>query len=436
MSGRIFCRHFGSIGHCPLVAGALFAAFLTLLLIGTTGCHFRQERFARDRFGTITREACQAVLDNPAAWSVELADAVGLDDTATEPGEALAAAARYISAARALTELATPETCSVTVEMTLARAKEDFLLQMVEEEIISSVTDVGPDAIRAYYYDHLSDYTHPTRRRFAQIFVRAGLLPDGRWRSREQARTMALSARSAIADGSPFSEVAAAVSETIGGPPDGVIGPVPRGAVRSEVDDVLWTLQPGEVSGTVESGSGTHLLYLLDEQPEEIEPLDMVEDDIANTLFTDRIEEEKQRFLQRVAQPLRLDYRPERADPSMPATAVVLRLGGEIYTRARCEAWIAELPAPEREIYIDEDRRATYIRERCERMILLAVARHQGYDTSEAFQERWQQQVEALRLTTLLQEHVARVSATNPAMSARACVAALLRQSRFRGPRR
>jgi parvulin-like peptidyl-prolyl isomerase len=72
--------------------------------------------------------------------------------------------------------------------------------------------------------------------------------------------------RSDIEGGASFEELARDVSQAPGAQEGGIIGWVARGDLVAALEDAVFALQPGEVSGVVESANGAHLLKVDERQ--------------------------------------------------------------------------------------------------------------------------------------------------------------------------
>lgn len=404
------------------------------LTVALAGCDDGEVTVARDRMGRITESEALALLDEPAAWAENLADAVGLDETATQDPVQRVAAAKYLSVARQLLAAsdAAQLEANARAQSEFERANVELQLLLLEEQIRRRVTDISRQDIERYYQQNHEDYAEPPTRTLRQLFLHVGPLPDGSWRSRHETLRVAEQARWAVAAGAPFQALVAVASESMGGGSDGLVGPVERGALRWEVDDVLWAMEPGEISGVIESGSGIHLIHMLSEQPERIRPLEEVEDEIVPLVIAERMEEEENRLQDLVGEKMWLEYYPEHAELPADATAVVLRLGSRRYTRAECEQWLLELTPEEQELYRTPERRAAFVRERCTRLIRLAAVKVLGIDRSPAFQHRLRQAVDALRLSLLLDGRLAQLRRNDPNATHAMVVAQLLRENGFK----
>ncbi|MCC6699043.1 MAG: peptidylprolyl isomerase [Candidatus Hydrogenedentes bacterium] len=181
----------------------------------------------------------------------------------------------------------------------LARTMAVRKTRELEDGIVVSESEVAQ-----YYEDHKSDFSHPERVRCYQIFIAAPA--DAAQRAVAKARLEQL--RDDIDAGSEFGELAVQYSEAPGKEDGGVIGWVERGDLVKALEDTAFGLEPGQISGVVESDSGFHLLTIdkkedaglatLDEVRKDIEPL--IRSEAASVQYKKWMDELKKRSRVRV----------------------------------------------------------------------------------------------------------------------------------------
>jgi len=131
----------------------------------------------------------------------------------------------------------------------------------------------GAAEIAAYYGRHRQDFARPERVRLRQILT-------------ENARA-AQRARLAIQRGEDFAAVARRLSRdaSAGG---GYQGELARTDLPPAFVDVIFSLQPGEVSRVVPAAYGFHLFQVVERLPEQVVPLGTARDEIAARLLRER----------------------------------------------------------------------------------------------------------------------------------------------------
>ncbi|MEZ4319773.1 MAG: peptidylprolyl isomerase [Myxococcota bacterium] len=97
--------------------------------------------------------------------------------------------------------------------------------------------------------------------RVAHILVGfSGALQSTSTRSRDEARALAASLKARLDAGEAFGAVAKEASEDSSAPRGGDLGVISRGQMVPDFEDAAFGLQPGEVSGVVETPYGFHIV--------------------------------------------------------------------------------------------------------------------------------------------------------------------------------
>jgi peptidyl-prolyl cis-trans isomerase C len=158
-----------------------------------------------------------------------------------------------------------------------------------------SVTDAE---VKQFYGEHSQEFRHPTQVRASHILIR---LPPGE-RERAMARSKAEALAKRAQGGEDFAALARAESEDkITALQGGDLGYFEQGAMVAAVDEVAFRLEPGQVSGVVQTPHGLHVIKVTGRRTAGIAPLDEVRERIV-TLLT---REKRQRLQEELVAELR-----------------------------------------------------------------------------------------------------------------------------------
>lgn len=154
------------------------------------------------------------------------------------------------------------------------------LTQTVIDGIVSQVADRDPtDAELQTFYEQQRDFfAGPGRLQVRQVFVRVNSASDPAALARAEQAAQRLRA------GEPI----AVVQESLGDPPlsalpDAVLPPAKlRDYLGPTAVRTALQLEPGEVSDPVRSGTGYHVLQVVDRQRDSAPPLDEIRTQVAN----------------------------------------------------------------------------------------------------------------------------------------------------------
>ncbi len=131
-------------------------------------------------------------------------------------------------------------------------------VDLLVERKLSDITEPTEKDIEVYYQEHKSDYVKPEMAQVQHILVKPDSVHDG---DKQTARSKLLSIKDRVEQGAEFGDEAAAHSECASGSKTGgSLGWVQRGMMLPELDEVIFSLNVGEISDVVESRLGLHIL--------------------------------------------------------------------------------------------------------------------------------------------------------------------------------
>lgn len=159
-------------------------------------------------------------------------------------------------------------------------------LDALVKQITSDVKEPDEKEIIEHYEKNRTNYMIPERARSRHILVRPA--SEG-IEDRQAAVDQLMQIKRQIDDGADFGDMASAHSHCSSGRESGgSLGWVTRGATVQELDEALFSLSPGEVSGVVETSLGFHIVMATDHEPTRPAQLGEVRDSIHELLFHNR----------------------------------------------------------------------------------------------------------------------------------------------------
>jgi peptidyl-prolyl cis-trans isomerase SurA len=105
-----------------------------------------------------------------------------------------------------------------------------------------------------------------------QVKARHILLRTDRGRSPEEARALANELLNRIRSGASFAELARQFSEGPSGSKGGALGWVSRGQMVPAFEELIFSLEPGQLGGPTQTQFGIHIAEVTDTRQREIDP--------------------------------------------------------------------------------------------------------------------------------------------------------------------
>ncbi|MBF0612131.1 MAG: hypothetical protein G8345_19275 [Magnetococcales bacterium] len=143
-----------------------------------------------------------------------------------------------------------------TAFQTPARVKLKYVV--FDADSVREGLTATPEEIKEYYEEHASDYQKEENRHARHILIRVGEGKDGE--AQAQARINAIQDR--LSRGEDFAKVAKETSEDTTASEGGDLGFFGRGIMVKPFEDVVFAMQPGQVSKPVRTDFGFHLIRL------------------------------------------------------------------------------------------------------------------------------------------------------------------------------
>ncbi|MGA2865658.1 MAG: peptidyl-prolyl cis-trans isomerase [Verrucomicrobiota bacterium] len=182
-----------------------------------------------------------------------------------------------------MTFIKTLEAEGTTLERHRQRIREQYIERAMREKNVSSEIIISPHKVEVYYQEHHESYNLPDRVKLRLIVLKKSSEPDA-----PQAREMAEEILAKLKEGASFAEMASMYSEES---PEiklrqegGDKGWWGKGELRKELDEIAFSLKPGERSGVIETAETCYLMLVGGSDPAHYMPLSEVRDQIEHDL--------------------------------------------------------------------------------------------------------------------------------------------------------
>ena len=172
--------------------------------------------------------------------------------------------------------------------ISLNELKERYADQIKMEKLIAASVrarvTLTPAEILAYYEQHRGEFREPEEVRVKNILIKTSppRLKD------ETARRLAQRILASLKAGGDFDALARKFSKGPNADKGGDLGYVKRGQMRANIDEVIFRLERGQLSGAIKTELGYHLFKVEDKIPERVKALEEVRGDIEHRLYIEK----------------------------------------------------------------------------------------------------------------------------------------------------
>ena len=326
-----------------------------------------------------------------------------------EDGAALAR--RDIARERALAERARERGLHEEPEIAAELARQPLLVsrEMADRHVRGQVT-VTDEEVEAWYEANISDFTRPPVARFQFLFERVENSGDV-----EAARERLEERRQRVLDGEESFVALAALQEGLD--PDeadeeAVTLRGRRGQYAPEIDELLFSLEPGGISETTRTRHGWHVVRLVDRTEGEVAPLEERRSQIEARLRQAKLASFRQQAEEQLAEAFPLEWHGLPDGDAPPGQDHVLAtLEGEEYTAGEARQHLAAPPAE-----ATEEQWRLAAEELAVTMRLHLWAAEEGWHEREQYSERVTQNENTILARALFDELVSEIEVTREEM--------------------
>ncbi len=164
--------------------------------------------------------------------------------------------------------------------------KEQIMVRKIVRLYVRSKMQITPTQISEYYSKHPDDFKIPQSREVSQILIKYQPGEDESLTQRTVAQVEEL-----LTMGADFAVIAKKYSQGANAPDGGNMGLVQKGAMAKEIDEVIFSLNEGQISKPIRTNIGFVILKIGAIHEENIQPQEEVKDKIEDLLFEENTKE-------------------------------------------------------------------------------------------------------------------------------------------------
>src|SRR5713101_980716 len=172
--------------------------------------------------------------------------------------------------------------------------RNGLLTQRVISNEVGSHITIGKDEVGKYYNEHKQQFVRPEQVALREIEVSTqgkteAELPD----LKKKAET----ALQRVKDGEDFGEIAKRFSDGSTAKQGGFLGVYKRGELSKELEDIVFKMKKNELTDVMDTKQGYLVLQVLERYEEGQQPLNKVENEIMDHLYSERMEPAMRQYL-------------------------------------------------------------------------------------------------------------------------------------------
>jgi len=196
-----------------------------------------------------------------------------------------------------------------------------LLSQKVIQQEVGSRLDIGQDEVKQYYDAHKDEFNRPEQVDLGEIFLGTeGKSPEEIAAIRIKTEDL----HNRLVKGEDFTELAKRYSEGSTAKEGGDLGTFERGQLSPQLEDVVFKLQKGQVTDVIQTKTGFEILKVLNHYDAGLQPLDKVDSEITNKLYTQKMQPALRDYLAQLREESYVMVKPGYTDSAAVAGATVI----------------------------------------------------------------------------------------------------------------
>ena len=171
----------------------------------------------------------------------------------------------------------------LSIEILKERYRKELTYKTIVGMEVRAKVVVAPKEVEEYYAAHIDDFKSPEMLRLSQIFLKTEEGKD------EEVKKKVEDILKRLKEGEDFGKLAKEYSQGPYAEKGGDMGFVQKGRLLDELDNLLPSLDIGQVSGSVKSSLGYHILKLQARKEEQLKEISGVREAIDAMIFQEKM---------------------------------------------------------------------------------------------------------------------------------------------------
>jgi len=200
--------------------------------------------------------------------------------------------------------------------------KNGLLTQQVIQREVGGRLDIGSDEVKKYYDAHKQDFVRPEQVALQEIFLSTeNLSPE----ETASVRTRAEDLHKRLVNGEDFTQLAKRYSQGSTAQDGGDLGLFERGQLAKQLEDAVFGLERGQFTDVIQTKTGFEILKVEDHYQAGQQPLEKVEGEITNMLYTQKMKPALRTYLAQLREESYVQVKPGYTDTAAVPGATVIQ---------------------------------------------------------------------------------------------------------------
>jgi peptidyl-prolyl cis-trans isomerase SurA len=203
-----------------------------------------------------------------------------------------------------------------------AQLRNSLMSQEVIRREVGSRMDIGSDEVKKYYDAHTEEFNRPEEVQLSESFLTTEKkTPEEIAAIQKQAGAL----RDRIIAGEDFATLAKRYSQGQTAQNGGDLGVFERGALAPQIEDAVFKLEKGQMTDPIQTKTGFEVIKVVDHFQAGLQPMDKVQNEIMNKLYTAKMEPALREYLAQLREENYVMVKPGYTDSAAIEGATVIQ---------------------------------------------------------------------------------------------------------------
>jgi peptidyl-prolyl cis-trans isomerase SurA len=213
------------------------------------------------------------------------------------------------------------ESSGIAWEDYKTKLRNSLLSQEVIRREVGSRMDIGSDEVKKYYDAHTEEFNRPEQVQLSDIFLSTEKkTPEEITAIEKQANAL----RDRIVAGEDFAALAKRYSQGPTAQDGGDLGVYERGVLAPQIDEAVFKMEKGELT-VIQAKTGYEVIKVIDHFQAGQQPLDKVENEIMNKLYSEKMTPALREYLAQLREESYVMVKPGYTDSAAVAGATLIQ---------------------------------------------------------------------------------------------------------------
>jgi peptidyl-prolyl cis-trans isomerase SurA len=207
-----------------------------------------------------------------------------------------------------------------------SKLRDSLLTQELVRREVGSRIIIGHDDVEKYYEEHKNEFNRPEQVVLEEIFLDT----QGKTSAQlveSQKKADDLLAR--LKKGEDFETLAKRYSDGQTAKQGGLLGVYERGQLSKEIEDVVFSLKKGDLTGVIQTKTGFEILKVSDHNAAGLQTLDAVEGEITSKIYQQKVDPALRDYLAELREESYITVKPGFTDTAaIPGTGSFQEVNG------------------------------------------------------------------------------------------------------------